>query len=214
MRMPTAEAVSPAGTMAMLAPGQSAGLALGETATRETACRSDTCNRMSAEEIRKLERPHPGADASKALGNRRCARVFWGSQMHVARIVARLLLVLCACAPLAQAQAPAGSRHESGFDVLVGRWVRPDGGYTITIREVGTDGKLDAMYANPGRLPFSKAVATRDGKTIRLLFELTAGGYGGSTYALTYDRANDVLKGVYDQAVAREKFDVHFLRAK
>lgn len=124
------------------------------------------------------------------------------------------MFVTCACAPLAQAQAPTESRHESGFDVLVGRWVRPDGGYTITIREVGADGKLDAMYANPGRLPFSKAEATRDGKTIKLFFELTAGGYGGSTYTLTYDRANDVLKGVYYQAVAREKFDVNFRRAK
>jgi hypothetical protein len=141
--------------------------------------------------------------------------------------MARMLVVLAfaagACAPSAQAQAPAepqgqrtapSARSESGFDVLRGRWVRPDGGYTITIKQVGADGKLDAMYANPKPLPFSKAEAARDGKTIRLFFELTAGGYNGSTYTLTYDPEDDVLKGVYYQAVARQKFDVHFVRAK
>ena len=55
--------------------------------------------------------------------------------------------------------------------------------------------------------------ATRDGKTIRLFFELRAGGYNGSTYTLTYDPANDVLRGVYFQAVAQQKFDIYFTRA-
>ena len=45
-------------------------------------------------------------------------------------------------------------------------------------------------------------------------FEIRAGGYNGSTYTLTYDPAADVLKGVYFQAVAQQKFDVYFTRAK
>ena len=75
-------------------------------------------------------------------------------------------------------------------------------------------GRLDASYANPNPLPFARAEATRDGKTTRLFFELRAGGYNGSTYTLTYDPANDILKGVYFQAVAQQKFDVYFTRAK
>jgi hypothetical protein len=44
--------------------------------------------------------------------------------------------------------------------------------------------------------------------------ELRAGGYNGSTYTLTYDPSADVLKGVYYQAVAQQKFDVYFTRVK
>ncbi len=100
------------------------------------------------------------------------------------------------------------------LDVLLGRWVRPDGGYMIMIRGVSADGRLEAGYANPSLLPFEKAEATRDGKNVKVFLELRAGGYNGSTYSLTYDPATDVLKGVYFQAVAQQKFDVQFTRVK
>lgn len=116
-----------------------------------------------------------------------------------------------AFAQLAATGAPA--RADSAFGALPGRWVRPDGGYVINIRRVDADGKLEADYANPNPLPFARAEATRDGKTIKLFFELRAGGYNGSTYTLTYDPANDVLKGIYFQAVAQQKFDIYFTRA-
>jgi len=106
------------------------------------------------------------------------------------------------------------AESESGFDNLLGLWVRPDGGYLIAIRGVDTSGKLDAAYANPHHLPFAKAEASRKGNTIKVFLELSAGGYNGSTYTLTYDPENDVLKGVYYQAVARQKFDVHFERTR
>ena len=32
---------------------------------------------------------------------------------------------------------------------LKGRWLRPDGGYVIEIRQVDADGQLDARYFNP-----------------------------------------------------------------
>ena len=108
----------------------------------------------------------------------------------------------------------AAAQADGAFSTLPGRWVRPDGGYVITIRRVDADGKLDADYANPNPLPFSRAEATLDGKTIRLFFEIRAGGYSGSTYTLAYDPVADVLKGVYYQAVAQQKFDVFFTRAK
>lgn len=116
-------------------------------------------------------------------------------------------------APTAKVEKP-GAASESGFDILRGRWVRPDGGYVITIQGVGPDGKLDAAYANPSPLPFAEAQASRDDKTIKLFFELRAGGYNGSTYTLTYDPAYDVLYGVYYQAVARQRFNVYFERAR
>ncbi len=120
-------------------------------------------------------------------------------------------------AALAQGAAPAApvaspSAAQVTLEVLKGAWVRPDGGYTIAIKSVGPDGRLDAMYFNPNQLPFAKAQATREGQTLRLVFELQAGGYAGSTYELTYDAASDRLKGIYYQAVAKQKFEVHFAR--
>jgi hypothetical protein len=114
----------------------------------------------------------------------------------------------------AAAVAQVAIQSESAFGALPGRWVRPDGGYVINIKNVDASGKLDAAYANPNPLPFSRAEATRDGNTIKLFFELRAGGYNGSTYTLTYDPASDTLKGVYFQAVAQQKFDIYFMRYK
>jgi len=116
---------------------------------------------------------------------------------------------------LAQAQRPsaapaspaaAASGPQAAFGVLTGRWVRLDGGYVISIKAVDAGGKLDASYANPSPLPFYTAQVTRDGSALKLFFELRAGGYNGSTYTLDYDAASDQLKGVYYQAVARQKF--------
>jgi hypothetical protein len=96
--------------------------------------------------------------------------------------------------------------------VLKGAWARPDGGYVIQIKGVGVDGALDATYFNPTALPFALARASQDGAMLRLSFELRAGGYGGSTYELAYDPATDSLKGVYYQAVAKQRFEVAFAR--
>ena len=38
--------------------------------------------------------------------------------------------------------------------------------------------------------------------------------YPGSTYTLNYDPANDQLKGVYFQAVEKQRFAVAFVRMK
>lgn len=122
------------------------------------------------------------------------------------------LLAAATAARTVFAQAPAASGAEAGLDLLKGRWVRPDGGYVITIRDIASDGKLNASYANPNPLPFARAEAARDGDTIKLFFELRAGGYGGSTYELTYDPAGDRLKGIYYQAVAKQRYEIYFVR--
>jgi hypothetical protein len=112
--------------------------------------------------------------------------------------------------------APGGEvlAQSSDLGFLLGNWVRPDGGYTITIRGVDSTGKLQASYANPSPLPFSKAEAAREGKAVKLFFEIRAAGYNGSTYRLTYDAGSDQLVGIYYQAVQRKEFDVVFQRKK
>ena len=117
-------------------------------------------------------------------------------------------------APSTKEPAAPAIPEKVGLDVLKGAWVRPDGGYTIVIRGVGLSGQLEAMYFNPSPLPFAKAQASQQGAAVRASFELRAGGYDGSTYELTYDPASDRLKGIYYQAVAKQKFDIYFVRKK
>lgn len=134
-----------------------------------------------------------------------------------------VVMSLAVAAGISQAQAqlqplpntsPSSSisAPQTPFSALPGRWVRPDGGYVITIKSVDADGKLDASYANPNPLPFYAATATEDGGMLKLHFDLRAGGYNGSTYTLTYDAAGDRLKGTYYQAVAKQSFEVVFVR--
>ena len=136
----------------------------------------------------------------------------------------RLLVFVLALASLgdaATAQGTAGTTkgvtapaaaEKTAFDVLKGTWIRPDGGYTIAIRNVDPNGRLEAMYFNPNPLPFAKAQAVQEGAKLRVSFELRAGGYDGSTYELAYDPASDRLTGTYYQAVAKQQFDVSFVR--
>lgn len=137
------------------------------------------------------------------------------------RDISLFLGIALALTPIGEATAQASAQKgiatpdaaaTTGFDVLKGAWVRPDGGYLIVIRKVGPTGQLEAMYFNPNPLPFAKAQASQEGTTLRASFELRAGGYNGSTYELTYDPASDRLKGTYYQAVAKQKFDVYFVR--
>jgi len=114
--------------------------------------------------------------------------------------------------PATTGKAAPAAAEKSGLDVLKGAWIRPDGGYTIAIKSIGPNGALEAMYFNPNQLPFAKAQATREGATLRVFLELQAGGYAGSTYDLTYDPTSDRLKGIYYQAVAKQRFEVYFVR--
>jgi hypothetical protein len=115
-------------------------------------------------------------------------------------------------APAMKGVAPPAPVETASLDVLKGSWVRPDGGYTIVIKSVKATGQLEAMYFNPNPLPFANAHAAKEGGTLRVSFELRAGGYDGSTYELVYDSASDRLKGIYYQAVAKQKFDIYFVR--
>ena len=101
---------------------------------------------------------------------------------------------------------------ESGFRALSGRWLRPDGGYILDIRDVDARGKIDAVYLNPRPITVARAEATRDGSTLNVFVELRAPGYPGSTYTLTYDPQRDQLAGIYFQATLQQRFDVVFVR--
>ena len=138
------------------------------------------------------------------------------------RVVA---IVLCALfLAVVGAQCPATGTEkgdfltvdkvEPDFGKLKGRWLRPDGGYIIAIKDIDPGGKMDAAYYNPRQINVSIAKATREGGTLKVFIELRDVRYPGSTYTLIYDPKTDQLIGVYYQAAIRQHFDVFFVRAK
>lgn len=107
-------------------------------------------------------------------------------------------------------QRSAGA--DSGLAALNGRWLRPDGGYVLEIRSA--TGMIEASYLNPRPINVAQAEATRQGTTLKLLVELRAPGYPGSTYMLAYDPKRDELSGEYFQAALGQTFAVSFQRMK
>jgi len=102
---------------------------------------------------------------------------------------------------------------ETNFQALIGRWVRPDGGYIIEIRGIDSVGRVDASYFNPGEINVSRADATLEEGKLKLFIELRDTGYPGSTYDLVYNEQKDMLAGVYFQAVQQQNYQVFFVRA-
>lgn len=106
----------------------------------------------------------------------------------------------------ADGSAPADLR------ALAGRWVRMDTPYVLVITSAGKDGTLKAGYFNPRSINISRAEARDNKGELKVFVELRDVNYPGSTYDLTYDRARDLLVGVYFQAVTGQKYDVTFGR--
>jgi hypothetical protein len=101
-----------------------------------------------------------------------------------------------------------------GFEKLTGKWLRPDGGYILEIRNVEPGGKMDAGYFNPRPINVAKAEASYEGQTVKIFIELRDVNYPGSTYDLTFDPLSDSLKGIYYQAALHQRFEVAFERTK
>ena len=111
-------------------------------------------------------------------------------------------------------QAATSTNAKSDFQKLIGKWVRPDGGYVIEIRSVDAYGVAEAAYFNPQPINVSKAEIADDGTALKLFVELWDTNYPGSTYTLTYDAERDVLFGIYYQAQIGQNFEVEFNRVK
>ena len=125
-----------------------------------------------------------------------------------------ILLAAFLNTPLQAQLEEAVSKDWPGFQVLKGRWQRPDGGYVIEIKNIDRVGKMEAAYFNPRPIHVAKANAARDGNTTKIFIELRDINYPGSTYNLTYDPKSDQLKGTYFQAVLKQTFEVVFDRLK
>ncbi len=97
---------------------------------------------------------------------------------------------------------------------LKGEWMRTDGGKTIRINSVATDGKLDASYFNPNPIRVGRSAWLMKDNILVIVVELRDVNYPGSTYTLQYFPDEDILAGNYFQAVENENFEVQFSRQK
>jgi hypothetical protein len=97
---------------------------------------------------------------------------------------------------------------------IFGRWVRPDGGYILDLKEIGKDGTLKAAYFNPTPINIYRAELGRKQGAITILVELRDANYPGSTYNLIYDPQTDRLVGTYFQAVQKVSYNIEFMRSK
>jgi hypothetical protein len=108
-------------------------------------------------------------------------------------------------------KSPPGAIDEQR---LVGRWVRPDGGYLLEFRAVHKEGSAEAAYFNPKPVKIFQAIWTRQDGKIKIWVELRDVNYPGSTYNLEYIPESDRLTGTYFQAVEKQIYAVQFVRAK
>lgn len=116
--------------------------------------------------------------------------------------------------PLASAADTQPSAGQIDEQRLTGRWVRPDGGYVLELREVGKNGTLKAAYFNPQSIKVARAELSRKDGALLIFVELRDVNYPGSTYNLRYDPETDRLIGTYFQAVYGETYRIEFKRAK
>ncbi len=145
-----------------------------------------------------------------------------GGLIHRARrpVSTAILLVLAgaivACLALPAAGAADTPQSAEGMDAqrLLGRWVRPDGGYVLELKEVQPDGTVKAAYFNPRSINVEQAQIRRSEGEISLFVKLRDANYPGSTYSLRYDPKADRLVGTYYQAVYGQTYAVEFLRAR
>jgi len=115
---------------------------------------------------------------------------------------------------LTNTAASASPENRPQFHKLLGRWLRPDGGYVLDFKHVEDNGRLEAAYLNPRPIFVSRAEASQETNTMKVFVELQDVGYPGSNYTLAYDAPSDQLRGVYYQAALQESFDVVFVRMK
>jgi hypothetical protein len=97
-------------------------------------------------------------------------------------------------------------------DLLRGRWVRPDGGYVIEVRDAQAGGRVEAAYFNPRSINVSRAEWHRAEDGLHVFVELRGVNYPGATYQLRYLPAMDQLVGDYFQPLHQQTFPVRFRR--
>lgn len=105
-------------------------------------------------------------------------------------------------------------QKEDPQDVLIGKWNRTDGNYTLDISEVKAEGELTVAYLNPSPIHVGRSAWRVKEEVLQIYVELQDENYPGSLYKLFYDEKTLTLSGTYFQAVSKQTFDVQFTKVK
>lgn len=146
------------------------------------------------------------------LGRTKCGRYF--NCLIILQFVIGTAFLFHPARMLAAAGDAPSSAAVTDEARLMGRWVRPDGGYVLELGEVGSDGSLKAAYFNPRPINVGKAEVIRKEGALVVFIELRDVNYPGSTYRLRYDPKTDRLIGTYFQALQRETYEIELERVK
>ena len=95
---------------------------------------------------------------------------------------------------------------------IVGRWLRPDGGYILELGDVQDGGVLRAAYFNPSPIDVCESKWGVEGSELSVFVKFDHPHYPGSYYHLIYDPDQDRLRGAYYQAVQDRTYNVEFVR--
>jgi len=125
-----------------------------------------------------------------------------------------IIVIILAWAVFFQNSETAAAAEQPDFKVIIGEWVRPDGGYIVRVRDVNPDGSVDAGYFNPGNINIAEANVSLCKGLVKLFIKLQDKGYPGSTYTLYYYPERDALAGFYYQAAIGRTYEVVFFREK
>lgn len=128
-----------------------------------------------------------------------------------------LLLVLSACiiSSLLTTSTVSATETTPTYSpemlALQGRWVRTDAPYVIELNHA-KGGSLQAAYFNPKPINVGKTEIAEQGGMVQVMIELQDANYPGSTYVLSYDRSQDLLKGIYFHPATKQSYEVGFVR--
>ena len=117
---------------------------------------------------------------------------------------------------LSSVRSPAtssiGQVTPAEFEKIKGKWVRPDGGYVLELKQSLPQNELEAAYFNPNPIRVGKAKLYKEGALIKVYVEFQDVNYTGSNYTLIYDAESDQLNGLYYQATQQMTYEIFFTR--
>lgn len=125
-----------------------------------------------------------------------------------------IIVIILAWAVFPQDTKTAAPAEKPDIKMIIGKWVRPDGGYIVRVRDVNPDGSVDVGYFNPGKINIAEANVSLWKGLVKLFIKLQDKGYPGSTYTLYYYPEKDALAGFYYQAAIGQTYEVVFFRKK
>jgi len=126
-------------------------------------------------------------------------------------LVSSFIFLITSCS---EDKAPPAEKQAVEVDPgkIVGKWLRPDGGYVIEILNVHDQGTLEAAYYNPQPINIAQAEWKIEDSRLRIYIKFDDVNYPGSTYTLDYFPDRDQLIGAYFQATQQQTYYVEFMR--